>query len=402
MTEKSWPLLTSLMAFTMLLAATPATAQLPPEAQVDRLRLRAERQIGNEEYSSALSSLEEILNLQTQQDVMLPMSFWFSHAVASHEAGLHAQASASAVRYVELTGRDGEHYLVALELLDSAEAAAEREERQAEARRTLSQAAVDAQAESVGARKAEMAEVAAELAQFAPGMEMVVIPSGSFRMGCVSGLGCDGDEHPVRDVAIPRPFAVARHEVTFAQWDKCVSDGVCSHTPDDAGWGRGQRPAINVSWDDARMYLQWLSCKTGAEYRLLSESEWEYAARAGTLTAYSWGSEAGRARANCDRCGSRWDDERTAPVGSFSPNVWGLHDMHGNVYEWVQDCWNNSYNGAPPDGSARESGDCPGRAMRGGSWGGHPRHIRSAYRNWHRTGNRADHVGFRVARDLRP
>ena len=136
----------------------------------------------------------------------------------------------------------------------------------------------------------------------------------------------------------------------------------------DRGWGRGNRPVINVSWKDAQSYVRWLSQRTGHRYSLPSESEWEYVARAGTDTRYSWGDEIGRNRANCDGCGSRWDDEQTAPVGSFSPNAWGVHDMHGNVWEWVEDCWNDSYVGAPSDGSAWESGECGYRVLRGGSW----------------------------------
>ena len=130
---------------------------------------------------------------------------------------------------------------------------------------------------------------------------------------------------------------------------------------------------INVSWEDAQSYVTWLSRETGESYRLPSESEWEYAARAGTATKYSWGNEIGVNRANCDGCGSRWDNQRTAPVGSFAPNGFGLYDMHGNVWEWVEDCWNGSYAGAPSDGGAWRSGDCAKRVLRGGSWGGNPR-----------------------------
>ena len=126
-----------------------------------------------------------------------------------------------------------------------------------------------------------------------------------------------------------------------------MSAGGCSHRPDDEGWGRSRRPVIYVSWDDAQSYVGWLSSQTGASYRLLSESEWEYAARAGSSTAYSWGNQIGSGRANCggDDCGDQWD--KTAPVGSFSPNAYGLHDMHGNLWEWVQDCWNGSYKRRP-------------------------------------------------------
>ncbi len=136
-------------------------------------------------------------------------------------------------------------------------------------------------------------------------------------------------------------------------------------------WGRGNRPVVNVTWDDATAYAQWLSAVTGESYRLPSEAEWEYAARAGTETAYSWGDELGTNKANCDGCGSRWDDdEETAPVGSFAPNAWGLHDMHGNVWEWTGNCWNEGYAGAPADGSAWTDGHCGRRVVRGGSYQG--------------------------------
>ena len=162
---------------------------------------------------------------------------------------------------------------------------------------------------------------------------------------------------------------------------------------------------INVSWDDAVAYASWLSEETGEEYRLPSESEWEYAARAGTTTRYSWGPNLGRNRANCIACGSRWDADRTAPVGSFAANPWGLHDVHGNVSEWVQDCWHVNYRGSPDDGSAwqRRRGCGFGfdrRVLRGGSWAGHWRDLRSAYRRWIAARDRYNTVGFRVSRTL--
>ena len=157
---------------------------------------------------------------------------------------------------------------------------------------------------------------------------------------------------------------------------------------------------INVSWHDAVAYVQWLSDKTGESYRLPSEAEWEYAARAGSKKKYSWGNDIGHNRANCDGCGSQWDDKRTAPVGSFSPNAWGLYDMHGNLWEWVQDCWNDTYQGAPADGSAWTRGDCSLRVLRGGSWGGKPGNLRAAYRVRGTTGKRNNNIGFRVARTL--
>ena len=236
------------------------------------------------------------------------------------------------------------------------------------------------------------------------GPEMVVIPAGRFRMGCLSNDdACFSDEKPDHEVTIARAFALGVREVTFAQWDACVEGGGCGgHRPEDEGWGRGDRPVINVSWEDAQSYVTWLSRETGESYRLPSESEWEYAARAGTATKYSWGNEIGVNRANCDGCGSRWDNQRTAPVGSFAPNGFGLYDMHGNVWEWVEDCWNGSYAGAPSDGGAWRSGDCAKRVLRGGSWGGNPRDLRAAGRFRSSAGIRFISLGFRVARTLTP
>ena len=220
---------------------------------------------------------------------------------------------------------------------------------------------------------------AAERARLRPGRafrdcldcpEMVVVPAGSLMMGSPPGEeGRSSDESPRHRVTIARPFAVGKYEVTFAEWDACVSAGGCGgHRPGDLDWGRGSRPVINVNWKDAKAYVRWLSDKTGKQYRLMSEAEWEYAARGGTTTRYSWGDDIGRNRANCEGCGSRWDDKLTAPVGSFPANVFSLHDMHGNVWEWVEDCWNGNYRGAPSDGNAWMDGDCDIRVLRGGSW----------------------------------
>ena len=236
------------------------------------------------------------------------------------------------------------------------------------------------------------------------GPEMMVVPAGSFRMGCVSGQGCYDNEYPVHRVTISAPFAVGVHEVTFAEWDACVAAGGCGgHRPNDGGWGREGRPVIGVSWKDAQSYVGWLTRESGARYRLLSEAEWEYVARAGSETAYNWGNEIGLNRANCAGCGSRWDMEQMAPVGWFGANAFGLHDVHGNVREWVQDCWNGTYAGAPADGSAWEQGDCNTRVVRGGSWFDDPRNLRSAYRgDRDPAGLRFIFVGFRVARSLTP
>ena len=230
--------------------------------------------------------------------------------------------------------------------------------------------------------------------------EMVVVPAGTYMMGSPE----ETYEMPIHRVTIGEPFAVGKYEVTFAEWDACVADGGCyGHRPDDEGWGRGNRPVMDVDWNQVQTYVMWLNEKTGKGYRLLSEAEWEYVARAGSGTRkYSWGNEVGRNRANCGECGSRWDGKQTAPVGSFGANGFGLHDVHGNVWEWVEDCWNGTYAGAPADGSAWEQGDCNTRVLRGGSWLLVPRYLRSASRFWDPAGDRLNEVGFRVARNLTP
>ena len=240
--------------------------------------------------------------------------------------------------------------------------------------------------------------------------EMVLIPGGSFRMGDLSGEG-DDDEQPVRTLTV-RPFWLGKYEVTFAQWDACWADRGCRNrnpdfdrrevvVADDHGRGRGHGPVSNVDRYDAQLYIDWLNSKTNGGYRLPSEAEWEYAARTGGTTEYGWGNDVGSNRANCDNddCGDRY--EYTAPVGSFPANAWGLHDMHGNVWEWVQDCRHDSYAGAPNDGSAwmNTKGGCDYYVIRGGSWQNGARVLRSANRAGRFIISREDTIGFRVARD---
>jgi formylglycine-generating enzyme required for sulfatase activity len=232
--------------------------------------------------------------------------------------------------------------------------------------------------------------------------EMVVVPAGSFTMGSPANEKYRRDnESPQHNVTIARALAVSKFEVTFDEWDACVADGGCNgYRPSDEGWGRGNRPVTNTSWDDAKEYVAWLSKHTGQSYRLLSEAEWEYASRAGSTTAYSWGDNIGEGNANCDGCGSQWDNKQTAPVGSFAANAFGLFDVHGNVWEWVQDCKQGTYNGVPTDGSAWTGGDCANRVLRGGSWSDAPQDLRSADRVDSPTDSRDNVFGFRVGRTL--
>ncbi len=229
--------------------------------------------------------------------------------------------------------------------------------------------------------------------------EMVVVPGGTFLMGSPeSEPGRDADEGPRRQVTIAR-FAIGKYEVTFAEYEACVVAGGCKELPDDRGWGRGQRPVINVSWNDAQAYVAWLNRKVGAEvYRLPSEAEWEYAARAGTTTRFSFGDSDGALGGYAWYSGNAGG--KTHPVGAYPANAFGLADMHGNVWEWVQDCGNSSYAGAPSTGEAWMSGDCSRAVLRGGSWFSEAQNLRSAFRFRLRRVDRDNDIGFRLAQTL--
>lgn len=244
--------------------------------------------------------------------------------------------------------------------------------------------------------------------------EMVTIPNGIFMMGDTKpessikkskqtitinvAILASQDNGPLHRVTLKRGLAVGKFSVTFDEWDFCVADGGCDgYRPDDSSWGRGRQPVTNVNWYDAQSYIRWLSIKTGKQYRLLSESEWEYAARAGTSTAYYWGEEIGSDHANC--CGTQWDETRLAPVGSFESNDFGLHDMLGHVWQWTEDCWHKSYSNAPSDGTAWiAGGDCSKSTMRGGNYQSPPYIVRVASRNFADSTKRHYGIGFRVAR----
>jgi len=224
--------------------------------------------------------------------------------------------------------------------------------------------------------------------------EMVVVPAGEFDMGAPEYDW----EKPIHRVTIVKAFAIGRREVTFEEWDQCIASGACGSHPDDRGRGRGERPVTNLSWYDAKAFAKWLSQKTGQKYRLPSEAEWEYAARAGTKSAFWWGRDVGSRSANCRECGG--SGEQTVATGTFPANPFGLFDTAGNAAEWVEDCWNDSYRGAPRDGSAWTTGQCGQRVLRGGSFDSEARYVRSASRFRYDIDVRYYANGFRLVREL--
>ena len=293
--------------------------------------------------------------------------------------------------------------------------------------------------DNVAPARANAAPARAEDYTNSIGMKFKYIPAGRFYMGscrlsgadkeankkrqfmglpakgatCPSGAGVDDEanynETPQHEVRIGRGFRMGVHEVTLGQFKQYIAaagrDNLLTDDFIQYNSNGDRAPVTYVSRHDAQRFIGWLNKKEGTQaYRLPSEAEWEYAARAGTTTRYSWGNEIGRNRANCDGCGSRWDDKHPAPVGSFAPNGFGLYDMHGNVWEWVADCWHGNYKGAPTDGSAWTSGcsSSDSAVLRGGSWIKDPRFLRSANRGRASPSDRYNNYGFRLVQDLNP
>ena len=240
------------------------------------------------------------------------------------------------------------------------------------------------------------------------GIEMVVINPGTGMLGSPdSEVKRARFENPLRNTSISYKFEVSKYEITFDDWAKCLKDGGCAgHKPDDKEWGRGKRPVIDVSFNDAKNFVKWLNKKTGETYRLLSEVEWEYVARAGQTGPFGTGNDISSKDANFDGkapygAGAAGPYLRkTQPVGQYEPNAFGVYDMHGNVYEWVEDCWNADHTGAVGDGSPRTDGDCDFRVMKGGSWVTHGYQARAAARIRYVTDYRYDDYGIRIARTL--
>jgi formylglycine-generating enzyme required for sulfatase activity len=289
--------------------------------------------------------------------------------------------------------RDKGNFVEALQLWEQAETMVREsfKEHIDEMARWQEEAARNAEVE----QKAILIKVEALLAD-----HFVAIPAGSFAMGSESG---GVDEKPVHNVTVPA-FKMGKTEVTFDLYDLCVQSTSCFYVPQDEGWGRGTRPVINLSHQDITgQFLPWLNKLTGKNYRLPSEAEWEYAARAGTTTEYALGDNLNCPMARYDGgiasvCNAKEGSNRgTAPGKTYPPNAFGLHDMHGNVWEWVEDCWNPSYTGAPADGSVWTSGNCAVRVLRGGSWDYDESGLRSANRYYFSHKIRKSSYGFRLA-----
>jgi formylglycine-generating enzyme required for sulfatase activity len=227
--------------------------------------------------------------------------------------------------------------------------------------------------------------------------EMIALAPGTFTMGSTGG---DVSEKPAHTVKINYSFAVSRFEVTVAEWKACHAAGACEYLPSRKGM-TATSPVYGVSWLDTQQYVKWLSKKTNETYRLPSEAEWEYAARAGTKTEYWWGDAVGTGKANCKNCGGDWNRKRPAVVDSFAANAFGLQGMNGSAWEWVADCWFDSYKGSSADGSARQRKDCPSRVLRGGSWRNDASYARSASRFNYDHDVRYVLNGFRVARNMK-
>jgi formylglycine-generating enzyme required for sulfatase activity len=233
--------------------------------------------------------------------------------------------------------------------------------------------------------------------------EMIVVPAGQFTMGAGENeVGSTPDERPQHLVIFAKTFAVGRFAVTFDEWDACIAAKGCSYRPSDQDWGRGKQPVINIRWSDAKEYVEWLSRKTGRLYRLLSEAEREYVTRAGTSTAYWWGDDFKALQANSAYPINQQQPTtpRTVSVDSFVPNPWGFFQVHGNVYDWVEDCGSENYIDAPPDGAAQLTGNCEVHMLRGGAFSRRPETLRSAARLWSGNLNRMTYMSVRVAREL--
>ena len=375
---RTFPKTGAVIAFALCIAyASVALAQsgLPTEVQVDLLQRQIVEAYDQKDSQRVLKLLADLRGIS--ESIPPPLSF--IEATQAWATKDYKRAHSSLNDFLKTSPRNGPRYEEALSLYPKYETAArEQEERLAAERELEKQARLDALRATVPAMVAEIEA------------QMLSIPAGSFRMGSKHA----SDEKPVHDVQI-KAFRLGKYEVTFEQYD-LFAELTGRPLPSDSGWGRGNRPVINVSWDYAQAFIGWLNHTAGRRYRLPSEAEWEYAARAGATTDYPWGEQYDPSKAN-----GASSNRQTTAAGSYPANAFGAHDMIGNVWEWVQDCYHVSYKGAPADGSAWTS-DCPssgGRVVRGGSWFNYPASLRVSDRAWYDTAERDNDLGFRLAQD---
>lgn len=382
-------------------AADTARKPAPPDASLRRERLRAEAEQRRRAKAEAraLAAENEAAKLRSMEQARQ------AEAVAREAAAKAAARKAAAARAAAVRAAAAKATLARIAAETDAaqrEAAArelalrEADARDAAARTANDRLAASRQTSAHEARPSRAPRFGTMLRDCADCPELVWLPKGEFALGDASAAS-----GPRPLVTIGYALAVARFETTFAEWDACVAAGGCGRRPQDSGWGRGWQPVVNVSWADAQQYVAWLSRRTGKRYRLLTEAEWEYAARAGTDARYWWGNHAGRGDANCADCGSKWDGRQAAPVGRFAPNPFGLYDMHGNVSEWVEDCYHHEFRNAPGDGKAwtRDCGATSDtRIVRGGAWHGSTRSMRSTSRTSAAREYYDNRIGFRIAR----
>ncbi len=366
------------MRLTILLLAVPVVAlavQLPPEMEADRFLLQAESAIEEQDFERAKTTMDRILELQAEHDLVLPEQFPFRYAQVLERLGLYDEAMVAATRYLTSVGRDSEFYREALELLNDAEEAKAAAREAAESARVATEAQAKLAAAAATRQPGDVWEF--------DGIEFVWVPAGEFLMGSTSSEAWH-DEDPVTRVRISRGFWLGMHEVTQSDWQRVMGT--------NPSWFSGcdRCPVETVSWNDAQDFIRSLNGQSGGNrYRLPREAEWEYAARAGTT--------ADRYR---DIDEVAWYEENstgsTHPVGQMAPNAWGLHDMLGNVYEWVQDSNGDYPGGFVTDPRGATSGSL--RVSRGGSWGGDASRCRASHRAFDSPDTRNEYAGFRLLR----
>ena len=355
---KGWPAELARVFLWLLLPTVVAALQLPPDIQADRYLVRAQRQIEEQDFAGAKQSMDQILELQSQHGLGIPEEFFYRYAEVLNRLELHDEAIEAATKYLTLAGRDGGHYREALEMLD----------------------------------EIEQAKAAAEAARRRPpgasrefdGIEFVWVPAGEFRMGSTSEEA-DHDEQPLTRVRISRGYWLGKYEVTQGQWQ-----AVMGSNPSEFDECGPNCPVENVLWDDVQEFIRKLNARAGGNrYRLPTEAEWEYAARAGTT---------GDRYGNLDAIAWYEDNSgrRTHPVGRKAPNAWGLHDMLGNVWEWVEDWYGDYPGGTVTDPTGSGSGWV--RMLRGGSWVNIAGYCRASDRTLILPGDRLSYLGFRLLR----